>query len=284
MQGKFYQTRICPEISPNRQHEEAFAAEDVLFGWSLVEIPRGTARLVSAMASVRPKGDANVTPNPFAFDLWFADDDRITLPTVNSGFGSNTGIPIKDMIGAVQMPVGGYRSMGTNDSISFCVSGPNATEHDSLYLSGQNDLVIKPKASLDLNANATVNLTTGSVGGRTSHINRAGYGYFYIMGIAKGAFDFRSLIQINDANINTNATTNIRCDGTGMDIREHFAVGDTLGTNDGITLGEIASLAGNETTFALVDATSGKGDSSTVDDDDYLYTTCPIEIILNWEY
>lgn len=282
MQGKFYQTRVCPEISPNRQHEEAFAAEDILFGWSIVEIPRGTARLVSATANVRPKGDANVTPNPFAFDIYFADDNRITLPQANSGFGANTGIPMKDIVGAIQMPVGGYRTMGTNDSVSFCVSGPNATEHDDLYLSGQNDLVIKPKDSHSFNANSIVNTSSGGVGA-AGNFNRAGYGYFYIMGIAKGAFDFRSLIQINDADINSTVVSTVVTDGTGMDITEHFAVGDTLGTNDGITLGEIASLNSTRN-LTLVDPTSGAGDSTTVSDDDYLYTTCPIEIILNWEY
>ena len=167
------------------------------------------------------------------------------------------------------MPLSGYRVMGTNDSISLCVSGPNATEHDSLYLSAAKDLVITPKATLDVNLDGTN--------------TDAGYATFYMAAIAKDAFDFTSLLQINDSDINSTTPTTIVTTGTGMDVREHFAVDDVIHAHDDILLGTVASLT-DANDFVITSATSGAGDATTVAHSDYLYNINPIEIILAFEY
>ena len=102
----------------------------------------------------------------------------------------------------------------------------------------------------------------------------------YIGGIAKGAFDFTTLIQINEAD---GQDAVITTDGTSMDNTEHFAVGDTLIATNGsdceaeITLGEVEAIAASQITLtaAATDA---------YDDDDYVYNAHPIKIILAFEY
>ena len=104
MKGKYYSTKIRPTIAASSQHAAAYTAKDVLFGWTAVQIPRGSARLISATAIVRGKGDANGTANPFAMDLWFADDDRNALATSNAVTNAaNAGIRTRDIIGAVEL-------------------------------------------------------------------------------------------------------------------------------------------------------------------------------------
>ena len=124
MHGKYYSTKVRPTIAASSQHAAAYTAKDVLFGWTAVQIPRGSARLISATAIVRGKGDANGTANPFAMDLWFADDDRIALAASNAVTNAaNAGIPTRDIIGSVSLEVEGYTELGDNNMCNVVTSG-----------------------------------------------------------------------------------------------------------------------------------------------------------------
>ena len=73
--------------------------------------------------------------------------------------------------------------------------------------------------------------------------------------------------------------------GTGMDVRQHFAVDDVLHAQDDILLGTIESIDGAATgPINLTSATSGAGDTTTVQHGDTIYNIHPIEIILGFEY
>jgi hypothetical protein len=258
---KFHTVTIRPFIAACKQHVP-FTDGDLLFDWTAFEIPRGSARLLSATAVIRPKGDANATPNVFPLELWFADDDKVSMGTVNAALVDK---PNRDILGALEMSAAGFggHTFGANSSISVCTSGPAVDENHG----NQDLLVLTPKANL-------LNATGGSV-------HSEGYRTMYIGGVAKGAFNFETLIQINEADNNEAIITT---DGSSMDNTEHFAVGDTLIATNGtdceaeITLGEAAAIAASQITV------TGANSVDAYDNDDYVYNAHPIKIILAFEY
>ena len=272
MQGKYYSTKVRPTIAASSQHAAAYTAKDVLFGWTAVQIPRGSARLISATAIVRGKGDANGTANPFAMDLWFADDDRMGLAASNAVVNAaNAGIPTRDLIGSVELAVAGYKEFGDNNMAQVVTSG-----HVSVgdygeavaYGNSTNNLVITPKMTLDVNANPTV----------------MGYSTFYMAGIAQGEFDFQSVLAIAEAGAAEAASTKIiTTDGSVLET-EQFAIGDVLhiGTTVGTPaadspIGTVAAVAENLVTLEAVSETA-------LVDGDILYNINPVEIVLAFEY
>ena len=274
MHGKYYSTKIRPNIPPSSQHAAAYTAKDVLFGWTAVQIPRGSAKLISATAIVRGKGDANGTANPFAMDLWFADDDRMGLAASNAVTNAaNAGIPSRDIIGAVELSVAGYREFGDNNTIQCVTSGPTIDDGDTTVNKNSIDpLVITPKATLDVNRDGTN--------------TDAGYSTFYMAGIAQGAFDWISINAIAEAGDAEAASTQvITMDGTSMDCTEHFVAGDIvhIGTSVGSpaadsVIGTIASVdSSTQITLKAVSETA-------LVDGDILYNINPVEIVLAFEY
>ena len=274
MHGKYYSTKVRPTIAASSQHTAAYTAKDVLFGWTAVQIPRGSAKLISATAIVRGKGDANGTANPFAMDLWFADDDRNALAASNAVTNAaNAGVPSRDIIGAVELSVAGYREFGDNNTIQCVTSGPTIDDGDTTVNKNPIDpLVITPKATLDVNRDGTN--------------TDAGYSTFYMAGIAQGAFDWISINAIAEAGAAEAASTQvITMDGTSMDCTEHFVVGDVvhIGTSVGSpaadsVIGTIASVdSSTQITLKAVSETA-------LVDGDILYNINPVEIILAFEY
>ena len=258
MQGKYYSTKIRPLIKPSDQHT-AFANRDVLFDWVAVEIPAGTPRLVSVFANLRPKGDANATINNFGFNLYFADDDRTSLGTVND---SQSDRPHRDLVGALEFSAENTIAMGINSSVCTMVSGPTLDADHGRF----DNLVLKAKDGLDAHT--------------------AGYRTIYIGALAVGALDWTSINAIAEAGAAEAATTQIiTMDGTSMDVREHFAIGDTvaIGTSVGTPaadsqLGIIQSVD-SATQLTLTDVSA-----TELVDGDILYNIHPMEITLNFEY
>ena len=271
MHGKYYSTKVRPILAASSQHAAAYTAKDVLFGWTAVQIPRGSARLISATAIVRGKGDANGTANPFAMDLWFADDDRNALAASNAVVNAaNAGIPTRDLLGSVGLSVPGYREFGDNNMANVVTSGPTIDDGDTTVNKNNIDnLVITPKMSLDVNANPTV----------------TGYSTFYLAGIAQGAFDWRSITAIaEDTAKGVDAALAITTDGTSTDNTEQFAIGDVL--HIGTTVGAPAadSLIGTVAAVATNLVTLEANSPTALVDGDILYNIHPVEVILAFEY
>jgi len=280
MQGKYYSTKVRPTIPASSQNAAAYTAKDVLFGWTAVQIPRGSARLISVTAIVRGKGDANGTANPFAMDLWFADDDRNALAASNVVTNAaNAGIPTRDLLGNVSLEVAGYAELGDNNMAQVVTSGHTsgtslvgdfgeAVDFQFNYGSSIDNLVITPKMTLDVNASPTV----------------MGYSTFYMAGIAQGAFDFRNVCAIaEDTAAGAAAAVAITTDGAVSEI-EQFAIGDVL--HIGTSAGEPAADSPIGTVAAVVDdlVTLESASETLLVDGDILYNIHPVEIVLAFEY
>ena len=249
----YYTVKIKPTILPSVQNEEAFASGEVLFDWTAFEIPKGSGKLVSATAIIKPKGDGAPTQNAFPFTLFFASNDDISLGTAGAATDRR---PNPNISGMIEFPA---TSFGPGSMRSTCIaSTSNST------VGGHAPIVIAP----DVTESAT-----------------QGYHKVYVGAVCAGNFTFESINAIAEAGAAEAASTQvITMDGSGMDVREHFAKGDTvaIGTSAGTPaadsiLGVVQSAdSATQITLTTVSATE-------LVDGDILYDLNPVTLVLGFE-
>jgi len=200
MAGRYFNVTVTPTIPASALQAAAFTAADVLFDWTSFEIPKGGARLIGATMMVRPKGNASPSPNEKGSYLVFATNDTQPAGTPN---GAPIHRPSNDLIGLVEF----------DDATSFALT----LKSTSIASSGRAASDNAPHPSI------VFAREDGSEGQGSS----VGYDKFYVRGVANGAFDF---ISINTIQTTEAASATIHCDGSGMDLREHFLPGDILHT------------------------------------------------------
>tara|TARA_R110000737_G_scaffold78035_1_gene109302 strand:- start:324 stop:1088 length:765 start_codon:yes stop_codon:yes gene_type:complete len=252
--GKYFSVTKKMPIIASLQHV-AFGAGDVLVDWQPIQIPKGSACLRSLTMLVRPKGDATPTDNNFGCDIVFSTTNTQSLGTVNSQVDHR---PFPDAIGLIEITTGHY---GINVFNSTAIATTNNN--------GDNEAAGIPIV-------LTGDPTTG---------DNVGYDTIYVGIVANGNFDFTSLNAIAEAGSAGAASTQvITMDGSGMDVREHFAAGDVvhIGTSVGTPaadslIGTVAS-ADSATQITLTDTSA-----TDLVDGDTLYNLHPITLILGFE-
>tara|TARA_R110000824_G_scaffold244683_2_gene433623 strand:+ start:16 stop:780 length:765 start_codon:yes stop_codon:yes gene_type:complete len=251
--GQFFTVDVKPTIAASKQHA-AFAAGDVLFGWTEFEVPKGSHALLSVTALVRPKGDATPTVNRFPFSLVFAKTDDTSLGTVNDAADH---VPNNDFLGQIEFEAANFSHSALQSTA--VVSTGKGSNSGTTY----NPMVLTPDP------------TTGS---------SVGYNKLYVGCIAAGAFDFSSINAIaEDGDAEAASTQVITMDGTSMDVREHFIDGDIvhIGTSVGTPaadslIGTVASA--DSSTQITLDAVS----ATALVDGDILYNIHPMRLILSF--
>ena len=231
-------------IAASKQHT-AFSSGDLMVDWTALQIPKGACKLVSATALVRPKGDAGPTINNFGFTLLFSKTNTVSLGTVNDAVAHR---PSNDIIGVISF-----------DSLSYGVTSLISTAVATIG----ND-ISNPTPPVVLQGDPT----TG---------DNVGFDEIYVAILAEGSFDFTSINAVNEASFDAGAQTVITMDGTGMDVREHFAVGDILHAQDDAVLGTVASVD-SATQLTLTAA-----NTDAIAEDDIIYNINPVKIILGFE-
>ena len=192
----YFTVDLKPDYTASILQAGAFGVGKILFDWTPIQVPKGTVCLKSVVALVRPKGDATPTANPFAFDLYFSKSNTNSLGTVRantSHFANN------DYLGVVEMPIGSFGQATNNGTVVATSIGGGGDGEQA----------------------ATPVIMTAT----ESH--SAGFDTIYVGAIAQGNFNF---ITINTIETSEEATATIHCDGSGMDLREHFLPGDVLHT------------------------------------------------------
>ena len=250
----FTKTVNC-EISgtANGQHA-AFAAGDILFDWQGFEIPKGGAKLVGVTALIRGKGDANATGNVFPFSLLFGRVGTALGGGVNGlafqGTASVFGIT-KDIYGSIEVEAADFMGAAVaNQCLAVATTGGN-------------------KASC-------IVLTGDPI---TPTSDTSGHDKFYVAGIAQDAFDFSTIMRINDDDIASSSPgTTLVIDGTNIIVGEHIMVGDELIAHDDAAIGTVASIT-NATTLELTSAI----ETGVLAADDYVYVKHPITLQLHFE-
>ena len=108
--------------------------------------------------------------------------------------------------------------------------------------------------------------------------DNVGFDVVYVGIVTLGSIpDFRSINAVNEANFAAGAQTVITMDGSGMDVREHFAAGDVLHAQDDAVLGTVAS-ADSATQITLTAA-----NTDAIAEDDIIYNLHPITLVLGLE-
>ena len=251
--GKYFSVTKKMPIIASLQHA-AFSAGEVLVDWTAIEIPKGSACLRSLTMLVRPKGDTTPTDNNLACYIIFSTTNTQSLGTVGAQVDHR---PFPDAIGLLEITAGHY---GINVFNSTAIATTNNN--------GDGE-----------NASVPIVLTGDPTSG-----DNVGYDTIYVGIVANGSFDFTSINVINDADINSTTPTAIVMARSGMDVREHFAVGDVLHAQDDIVLGTVKSIDDATTgPINLTSATSGAGDATTVANGDTIYNLHPITLILGFE-
>ena len=251
MIGRFFTVTKKIEIAASKQHAAVIDAGKVLADWQAIQIPRGSACLRSITMLVRPKGDASPTDNNIAADIVFSKTNTVSLGTVGAAAAHN---PNPDIIGLIEFETGNYGSSALQSTAVATTSMQGDTEA------------------------ATVPLVLEGI--PTSGDN-VGYDTVYVGVVAKGTFDFRTLIRLNDASGNMDvsaAGTTIATDGSGMDIQEHFAAGDILHAFDDAVIGTVSSVT-DATDLEL----TSNFTASALADDDFVFNLHPITLVLGFE-
>ena len=244
--GKYFSVTKKMPIAASKQHA-AFGAGDVLVDWTAIEIPKGSACLRSLAMLVRPKGDALPTDNNFGCDIVFSTTNTQSLGTVNSSVDH---VPFPDTIGLIEITTGHYGINVFNSTVIATTNNNGDTE----------------------NAGIPIVLTGNPTSG-----DNVGYDTIYVGIVASGNFDFTSINAVNETGFSAGAQTVITMDGSGMDVREHFAPGDILHAQDDAVLGTLAS-ADSATQLTLTAA-----NTDAIAEDDIIYNLHPITLVLGFE-
>ena len=265
--GKYFMVEFTPKIKGSEQHIGPYSVGDVL--WSMdtlnqIQIPSGPARLIGATALIRPQGDSRPTPNNFGLDLVFSTEKRSESlhggavdgdPSNSTAFSVS---PNNDVVGSIRLAAGDHVAT----SLSACTS---------IVSTGD-----KP-------GNIVLNRGPGAM--TTSADKKTGYDTYYIGGIANGAFDFTSRVQVNETGFSAGTQTVITLDGGSkeltqivtVDARELFLPDDFLVAHDDADLGLISTVD------SATQVTLAAANPHAIADNDFIYTKHPIRIKLFFE-
>ena len=245
MVSKFFSVKVpihIPAVATIGQ-ATAFADGDVLFNWTSFPLPRGGAKLCNVGMHVQAKGDGSVTVNEFPVDLLFSTSNSVALGTLGSTAPDNATQRL--IAGHVEIVAGNY--VPDLDAYSFA---------DTSRVEGNApNIVLSPDVTYDLEE------------------------VMYVGGIAKDAFDLRSLCRSTGA-VATSARV-VAVDGT--DPRKMFAVGDTLVNNTTADTSIETALGVIESIGDANTITFKENITASVADNDYMYNKFPITLILSFE-
>ena len=246
--GKYFTVEVKPTI-PNvaaGQHA-AFADNDLLFDWFAFDVPKGTSFIKQIVLEVRPNGLSGAAVNERALDLIFAKTVNGAAPT----------------------------SLGTANSA--LTADVNNSNHMIGYVAGNSYAY---EGHLDSTAVAIAREAKAGliIEGEPDSGTNVGFDRIYLAGVAGAAFDFRSLVQINNGTLDGDTFT-----VDGQDPRNMFAVGDviaattTADTSVSKSLGTIKSMPDANT--IILESTT----ENAILNDDFIYNTTPVRILLGCE-
>ena len=231
----------------------AFGANDILFDWHAVDVPRGAAKLVSIC--VYSSGEDGGTQTISDYSFLFAKTENGVAPTslgaVNAAQTTGFDMPTH-LIGATVI---------------------NATTDDSGHVFGPAFGTIVHTASSGSSEGGFAPII---IEGEPNTGATVGFDKIYIAVFCKAGPDYSTGVLLNDgSNVADDAGTSLTVDG--QDPRKVFQVGDTVYVHDVDTaVGTVASMTA--TTIVLTSNNVG-----AIADDDELINANPIKLILGFE-
>ena len=229
-------TKVLPTMPASIQ-AAAYADTEILFDWHKVEGFKG-ASIDGLQVIVRGTDGAAQTMN--GLDLLFATSN---IPT----FSDDVNVNINTA----------PTTLGTTGA---AVDTPGWLNNLVGYV---------PIVSGDFNDGDLIYLNVATKSGLNIPVS----GDLYVAAIAKGAFDFRTTVQVNEANFAAGTQTVITLDT--KDATLLFAPGDVIHAVDDAVLGTI------KTVDSATQITLTKANVDAIANNDVLYNVSPIQLILS---
>jgi hypothetical protein len=232
-------TKVSP-VMPASIQAAAYADTEILFDWHKVKGFKGTS--IDGI-KVIVRGTDGAAQTMVGIDLLFA---TTSIPT-----------PSDDVnVSVDQVPT----TLGTTGA---AVDTPGWFNNLVGYV---------PVASGDFNDADLIYLNTANVSLAGKEIP-VGPGDLYVAAVAKGALDFRTTVQVNEANFAAGTQTVITLDT--KDATLLFAPGDVIHAVDDAVLGTI------KTVDSATQITLTKANEEAIENNDVLYNVSPIQLILS---
>jgi hypothetical protein len=235
--SKIYK-RVNP-VMPASIQAAAYADTEILFDWHKID-----ARKVSSISGLQciVRGTNGADQTMVGIDLFFATSH---IPTPNDDVNVSVDVaPVTlGTTGAAVDTPGWFNNICGHVPIA----AGDFNDGDLIYLN------IATKSGLDIPVN----------------------GDLYVAAVAKGALDFRTTVQVNEANFAAGTQTVITLDT--KDATLLFAPGDVIHAVDDAVLGTI------KTVDSATQITLTKANVDAIENNDVLYNISPITLILSCE-
>ena len=232
----------------------AFANQDLLFDWQLVEVPVKTPfRILGVTAIHRGTNGAQQRNN---IELYFAslNSDGTIPPSLGTVNGSIDG-------------VGYFKHLQSNYIVQ-----PGQSAFDFINMDSQDNT--------DGNSQDIIVISPDRIIGPKGDIQRDGVnvtGKICIGGAALGTPDFGTGVLLNQAGNQavTTVPTTLTVDGTVAN--KALAVGDTIAAADGAAIGTVTSIAANGLSLEVESV------AAALEDDDELVNLNPLTLVIHCE-
>ena len=231
-------TKVSP-VMPASIQAAAYADTEILFDWHKVEGFKGGS-IDGIKVIVRGTNGADQTMN--GLDLLFATS-HIPTPSDETNVSIDVAPTTLGTTGAAVDTPGWF-----NNLVGYVpVASGDFNDGDLIYL----------------------NIANVNLSGEEIPVS----GDLYVAAIAKGAFDFRTTVQVNEANFAAGTQTVITLDT--KDATLLFAPGDVIHAVDDAVLGTI------KTVDSATQITLTKANVDAIENNDVLYNVSPIQLILS---
>ncbi len=272
--GKFFSIDVIPDIingdvSNVQDSDTGFldiGANDILFDWTAVDVPKGANKLVSISAFANYENGSYHTSHNTDIILWFAKSFNGVAPAT---------------LGAVNTAPDGCFNMRSHFIGGYVLK---ATEQHQIPRFQDNwgwNYVSGGSLSYGGNTDATSFYGAGlPMVMDLDHISGTNVGYdsLYVAGIQVSARAWHTGVIVNGA-ITSDTEDTITVDG--VDANKQFSIGDTVYLHDVDTaLGTVKSIAANGLSITLNAPIAGGTDLA---DDDHLLNANPIRMKFGFE-
>jgi len=231
--------KVVKPVMPASIQAAAYADTEILFDWHKVD-----ARKISSVSGLQciVRGTNGADQTMVGIDLFFATS-HIPTPSDGVNVSVDTEPTTLGTTGAAVDTPGWFNNLCGH----VAIAASDFNDGDLVYLN------IATKSGLDIPVN----------------------GDLYVAAIAKGALDFRTTVQVNEANFAAGTQTVITLDT--KDATLLFAPGDVIHAVDDAVLGTI------KTVDSATQITLTKANVDAIENNDVLYNVSPIQLILTCE-
>lgn len=256
--GKYFTVEVKPTIPASQQAADtaAYAADDVLFDWEPVQVPRGANKLVSSTLITR--GADGATQAPKDIDIYFAKSINGTAPaTIGNSNATMSAAPIvaNHMIGMIHIESADGTNASSIDLFQMQQTGSGAA----------NSMI--PACILEAEVNSGDNV---------------GYDTLYVAATTGGTFSFGTTVLARGgeaAGVTVVETDKGDNDDPNADLI--FAVGDVLHSATDDVLGTVASIAAFGSNKQDITFTAVTPD--VIADNEEIFNVNPLRLILSFE-